>query len=65
MKISYYKDTDTLYLEFKDTSIEETKELDENTYLELDAQGNLVAITLEHASSRADLNQVYLSGIAA
>lgn len=65
MKISYYKDTDTLYLEFKDTAIEETRELDENTYLELDAHGNLVALTLEHASNRADLNQVYLSGIAA
>lgn len=68
MRISYFKDTDTLYLELKDvegTAIEETRELDENTYLELDSAGNVVAITLEHASDRADLGHLHLCGIAA
>jgi len=65
MKMSYFDDTDTLYIEFKSTDIVETKDLDENTLLDLDANGDIVAITVEHASSRTDINQLTLSGIAA
>lgn len=53
MKIRYFTDTDTLLMEFRDTLVVETRELDENTILELDAQGNVCAITLEHASQHA------------
>ncbi len=65
MKMSYFEDTDTLYIEFKEDSVAETKDLDENTLLDLDAAGNIVAITLEHASRRTDVSQLTLSGIAA
>ena len=65
MKVSYFEDTDTLYIEFKEDSVSETKDLDENTLLDLDSSGNIVAITLEHASKRTDINQLTLSGIAA
>ncbi|MEM0910042.1 MAG: DUF2283 domain-containing protein [Pseudomonadota bacterium] len=65
MKMSYFDDTDTLYIEFKSTDIVETKDLDENTLLDVDANGDIVAITVEHASSRTDINQLTLSGIAA
>ena len=65
MKMSYFEDTDTLYIEFKQDESAQTKELDENTILDTDKEGNVLAITLEHASSRTDVNQLILSGIAA
>jgi uncharacterized protein YuzE len=65
MKIKYFKDTDTLYIEFSSRDIAETRDLDENTVLDLDGNGNICAITFEHASDRTDVQQVTLEGIAA
>jgi uncharacterized protein YuzE len=55
MTIQYFEDTDTLYVVFKDAEVQETKDLDENTLVEFDAQGNLVSMTIEHARERADV----------
>ena len=55
MKIQYFEDTDTLYLVFREANVEETKDLDENTLVEFDAEGNLVSMTIEHARERADV----------
>ena len=65
MKLSYFQDTDTLYIEFRDGNIAETRDLDENTLLDLDSNGEVVAITVEHASKRTDASNLTLSGIAA
>ncbi len=55
MKIKYFRDTDTLYIEFRPGDIVETKDLDENTQVDVDRGGNICAITIEHATERADL----------
>ena len=55
MKIKYFAETDTLYIEFREGSVAETRELDENTILDVDSQGNICAITIEHASSRTGI----------
>jgi uncharacterized protein YuzE len=55
MKIKYFPDTDTLYIEFKAGGIVETRDLDENTQIDVDDGGNIRAITIEHARERADL----------
>jgi uncharacterized protein YuzE len=55
MKVTYFHDTDTLYIEFRAGRIIETKDLDENTQLDVDAEGNICALTIEHARERADL----------
>ena len=47
MKIKYFQDTDTLYIELRRG---ETKDLDKNTLLDLDGDGRLCAITIEHSS---------------
>ncbi|MEX0902335.1 MAG: DUF2283 domain-containing protein [Pseudohongiellaceae bacterium] len=65
MKLSYFEDTDTLYIELKQSDIVESKDLDENTILDVDAAGDIVAITMEHASMRTDVQNLTLSGIAA
>lgn len=49
MKIRNFADTDTVYLELNDKAVVETRELNENTLIDFDADGNLVAITLENA----------------
>jgi uncharacterized protein YuzE len=55
MKIQYFEDTDTLYIVFKQSEVNETRDLDENALVEFDAQGNLVSMTIEHAHERTDL----------
>ncbi len=55
MKIQYFQDTDTLYIEFRPTEVSETRDLDENTLLDLDQDGNICGITVEHAGERADI----------
>ena len=60
MKVRYFEDTDTLYIELRDGSVAETRDLDENTLIDMDDQGQMVAITIEHAKDRAELtNLVY------
>ena len=49
MKIRYFADTDTLHIEFRTAKVAETRDLDENALLEVDTQGNICAITVEHA----------------
>jgi uncharacterized protein YuzE len=55
MKIKYFEDTDTLYIEFRGSEVAETKDLDENTLLDLDSAGNICGITIEHARDRAEI----------
>jgi uncharacterized protein YuzE len=55
LKIRYFPDTDTLYVQLNDKEVVDTQELNENTILDLDANGNLIAITLEHARETANI----------
>ena len=65
MKIRYFTDTDTLHIEFRDQPVAETRDLDENTLLDVDAQGNICAITVEHASKRAGIPEFSYEEITA
>jgi uncharacterized protein YuzE len=58
MIVTYFKDTDTALLEFTSKPVAETRELNENVYIDLDAEGNLVAITIEHAKLNGSLPNV-------
>lgn len=55
MKIKYFWDTDTALFEFSARRVAETKEINENIYVDLDRSGNLVAMTIEHARQQASL----------
>lgn len=55
MKIRYFAETDTLHIEFRNVPVAETRDLDENTLLDIDAEGKISAITVEHASERAGI----------
>lgn len=65
MRIRYFADTDTLHIEFRDMLVSETRELDENTLLDLDSVGDICAITVEHASERAGIPQFSYEQVAA
>jgi uncharacterized protein YuzE len=52
MKIRYFTDTDTLYIEFRDRPIAETRDLDENTILDVDRRQHLC----DHSRARVNEN---------
>jgi uncharacterized protein YuzE len=55
MKIQYFQDTDTLHIEFRVADVAETRDLDEDTLLDFDRDGNICGITIEHAKHRTDI----------
>jgi len=57
MKVRYFSDTDTALIEFIDHEVVETREISENIYVDLDTQGNLVSMTIEHARTNAQLQE--------
>lgn len=65
MKIRYFQDTDTMLIEFRDVPVADTRELDQDTTLDLDGDGNICSITIEHASTRADAPQLTYEQFAA
>lgn len=65
MDVKYFRDTDTAFLEFSSRPVEETREISENVYIDLDKDGNLVSMTIEHAAEVAALPSVNLEEIGA
>jgi uncharacterized protein YuzE len=65
MKIKYFQDTDTLYIELREAKVAETNDVDENTLLDLDANGKVCGITIEHAAERVDLPNFSFERMAA
>jgi uncharacterized protein YuzE len=58
MKIKYFNDTDTALVEFTENQVKETREISENIYIDLDADGNPVSMTIEHARITAHLPDI-------
>lgn len=48
MKVRYFEDTDTLYIQLSDKDPTQTKEFNDNIMLELDQFGKVVGLTIEH-----------------
>jgi uncharacterized protein YuzE len=65
MKIKYFPQTDSLYIEFKAADVAETRDLDEDTILDLDRQGKICGITIEHAQSRTEIPRFSFEQVAA
>ncbi|HHT9124842.1 MAG TPA: DUF2283 domain-containing protein [Candidatus Brocadiia bacterium] len=55
MEIKYFPDTDTLLINFTDKEIVDTRDLTENILIELDKDGGLVSMTIEHAKEQANI----------
>lgn len=61
MRVKYF--SDTAHIEFTDSDVQETKEIGENIYIDIDEKGNLVSMTIEHAKMNAMLSEFSLKEI--
>ncbi|HXE54517.1 MAG TPA: DUF2283 domain-containing protein [Tepidisphaeraceae bacterium] len=58
MKLHYYPETDSLYIELKSIPGTETREIVEGLNVDLDANGDVVGFDIDHASGKLDLSRV-------
>jgi uncharacterized protein YuzE len=58
MKLHYYPDTDSLYIELTSAPGAEAREIVEGLVVDLDADGNVVGFDIDHASRKLDLSKV-------
>jgi uncharacterized protein YuzE len=65
VRIKYFVGTDTLHIEFRSAEVAETQDLDENTLLDVNAFGNVLALTVEHASERTGVPEFSYQQVAA
>ena len=56
MKLLYYEETDSLYIEFRDGTGVEAREVSEGVIVDLDGQGNVVGLDIDQASRHLDLS---------
>jgi uncharacterized protein YuzE len=59
MDIKYFLDTDTAHMEFARKPVFETREINKDIYIDLDKDGNLVNITVEHAREKTMLPELH------
>jgi len=65
MKISYYPDTDSQYIDLSEQASAESREISEGVVLDYDAQGRLVGIDIDNASKKVELKKLTLSKLPA
>lgn len=61
MKLNYYPDTDSLYIDLSEQPSVESREISEGIVLDYDADGNLVGIDIDNASRKVDLKKLTLN----
>ncbi len=61
MKLNYYPDTDSLYIDLAERSSTESKEVSKGIVLDYDADGNLVGIDIDNASKKLELKKLVLN----
>lgn len=61
MKLNYYPETDSLYIDLADQPSSDSKEVSEGVVLDYDAKGNLVGIDIDNASKKLNLRELTLS----
>jgi len=65
MKLNYYPDTDSLYIDLMDQAGVESREISEGIVLDYDAQGNLVGIDIDNASTKVAIHKLTVSKLPA
>jgi len=61
MKLNYYPETDSLYIDLSEKTSTESKEISEGIVLDYDADGYLVGIDIDNASKKVQLKELILS----
>ena len=60
MKLSYYPETDSLYIDLSEKISVESKEISEGVVPDYDAEGKLVGIDIDNASTKVQLKELSL-----
>jgi uncharacterized protein YuzE len=63
MKLAYYAETDSLYIELRDVPAAETREIADGVLIDLDADGRVVGFDIDGASKRLDLATLEASSL--
>jgi uncharacterized protein YuzE len=63
MKLSYFKDTDTLYIELRSTASTYSSELQDGVLLDYDSEDKITGIEIENASRTIDLSTMDLNSL--
>jgi uncharacterized protein YuzE len=63
MKITYFPETDTLYIDLSPRTSSDSREVSEDVVLDYDDQGAVTGIEFEHASTHLDLGELIISGL--
>lgn len=61
MKLNYYPDTDSLYIDLSEQPSTESREISDGVVLDYDVKGNLVGIDIDNASIKVELKKLTLS----
>lgn len=64
MKLNYYPDTDSLYIDLSEQPSADSREISEGVVLDYDAAGNLVGIDIDNASRKVELDRLVLSKLS-
>jgi len=65
MKLNYYPETDSLYIDLSEKPSAESREISEGIVLDYDAEGNLVGIDIDNASTKVHLKELSLRKLPA
>jgi uncharacterized protein YuzE len=65
MRINYYAETDSLYIDLSSKPSADSREVSEGVVLDYDADGNLVGIDIDQASEKLDIKELILSRLPA
>ena len=63
MKLNYYPDTDSLYIDLSEMESVESREVADGVVIDYDAAGNVVGIEIDHASDKVQLGRLVLNGL--
>jgi uncharacterized protein YuzE len=58
MKLHYYTETDSLFIELASAPDAEAREIVDGLVVDFDANGNVVGLDIDHASRKLDLSKV-------
>jgi len=63
MKLAYYANTDSLYIDLSEQTSVSSREISEGVVLDYDAAGQLVGIDIDNASHKVQLQRLILTGM--
>ena len=63
MKLNYYADTDSLYIDLSEKTSVDSREISEGVVLDYDEEGKLVGIDIDNASKKVQLGELFVTGL--